>query len=33
MKKTWLITGCSSGLGRSLAKETLKQKERNYAKV
>lgn len=25
MKKTWLITGCSSGLGRSLAKETLKQ--------
>ena len=25
MKKTWLITGCSSGLGRSLAKESLKQ--------
>lgn len=23
--KTWLITGCSSGLGRSLAKEVLKQ--------
>lgn len=23
--KTWLITGCSSGLGRSLAKEALKQ--------
>lgn len=25
MKQTWLITGCSSGLGESLAKEVLKQ--------
>lgn len=25
MNKTWLITGCSSGIGRSLASEALKQ--------
>ena len=25
MKKTWLITGCSTGFGRELAKELLKE--------